>query len=282
MCPKGAIVGMIVTQLFIYPIKSAHYISVDDAEVNLWGLRDDRRWMVVDESARFLTQREEPRLALVQAKVTPTGVMLEAPGMPQLLVPFPTVNSGEESVVVWKDAVKVVVATTQSCNWFTKFLGRPCKLVYMHDPFARSADTAYARPGSVVSFADGYPLLLTSEASLNDLNGRMQAPIPMIRFRPNVVIDGRIPFEEDWWQRIRIGGVIFDVVKPCTRCVITTIDQDSAHNTNTEPLRTLNTFRKKDGKVYFGENLVPDGPGEIHVGDDVELLERRNAPMPQI
>lgn len=271
---------MTVTKIFIYPVKSTHRIRVAAAAVNPWGLEHDRRWMVVDESARFLTQREEPRLALVQAACTRAGLVLEAPGMPELAVAWPGDDAVSESVSIWKDTVKAVVADGPSSAWFTSYLGRPCRLVYMQDPHARPADDTYAKSGSVVSFADGYPLLMTSEASLAGLNGRMSMPVEMTRFRPNVVIDGRSPFEEDWWQRIRIGGVSFGVVKPCTRCVITTVDQETARHSGNEPLRTLNTFRKKGSNVYFGENLVPEGTGTICVGDEVELIARRAAAMP--
>ena len=271
---------MRVARVFIYPVKSTHRIRMAEAAVNPWGLTHDRRWMVVDESAGFLTQREEPRLALVQAGITGDGLVLTAPGMEALEVTVP--EGEEEAVIIWKDSVRSVAAQESSCTWFARYLGRPCRLVYMRDPFARPADKTYARPGSVVSFADGYPLLMTSEASLADLNRRMSEAVPMTRFRPNVVIDGRTAFEEDTWKRIRIGQVIFEVVKPCTRCVITTVDQESGHHPSREPLRTLSTFRKLGGNVYFGENLVPEGTGTIRVGDDVELLERRAAVLPFI
>jgi len=269
---------MKVVKIFIYPVKSTHRIRVAEAAVNPWGLQHDRRWMVVDDAAGFLTQREEPRLAQVQADITSEGLVLTAPGMAALAVAFP--EGAEEDVTTWNDSVRSVAADELSGTWFTRYLGRPCRLVYMRDPYARPADATFARPGSVVSFADGYPLLMTSEASLADLNRRMSEAVPMTRFRPNVVIDGRTAFEEDTWKRIRIGQMAFDVVKPCTRCVITTIDQESGHPVGREPLRKLNEFRKYGGNVYFGENLVPVNAGTIRVGDEVELLERRAAAMP--
>lgn len=273
---------MTVTELFIYPIKSTHRISMAEAEVNPWGLTGDRRWMIVDDTDRFLTQREEPPLALVQGTETPAGLNLTAPGMPSLDVSYPVDRSSEATVVIWKDTVKAVVSSPESCSWFSDYLRRSCRLVYMQNPFARPADTTYARPGSVVSFADGFPLLLTSHASLADLNDRLQEPLPMTRFRPNVVIDGRSSFEEDWWQRIRIGDVIFGVIKPCTRCVITTTDQDTADRRSKEPLRTLSTFRRHGGNVYFGENLVPEFAGTIRIGDEVEVLKRRPRALPEL
>lgn len=238
--------------------------------------------MVIDESNRFVTQREEPRLALVQATGTPAGLNLTAPGMSSLNVSYPVDRSSEATVVIWKDTVQAVVSSPESCTWFSEYLDRTCRLVFMQNPFARPADTTYARPGSVVSFADGFPLLLTSHASLAELNSRLVDPLPMTRFRPNVVIDGRSSFEEDWWQRIRIGDMVFGVVKPCTRCVITTTDQDTADRRSKEPLRTLSTFRHSAGKVYFGENLVPEFAGTIRVGDEVEVLSRRARALPEL
>ena len=270
---------MTVTELHIYPVKSTHRVSVRAAEVKPWGLAGDRRWMLVDEAGRFLTQREVPRLALVQVNLTQDGISVHAPKMPGLHVGIPEQGAQTEAVDIWKDTVEARVAGDAACGWFSTFLGRICRLVYLHNPYGRPADTTYAAPGSVVSFADGYPLLITSEASLEGLNARMADNLPMTRFRPNVVVDGHVPFDEDNWSRIKIGSMNFQVVKPCTRCVITTVDQESA-TTGKEPLRTLSSFRKVNGKVYFGENLVPEGEGFIHVGDAVEVVERRAVRLP--
>ncbi len=267
---------MILEELYTYPIKSTRRSVQLCARVEPWGLEGDRRWMIVDQKAQFLTQREIPRLSLIQAVSQAGGnLLLSAVGQEQIIVQVPDDHAPPLQASVWKDTVPARIASNEINSWLTRFLERPVYLVYMHDPRARLTDTTYTKPGSVVSFADGYPLLCTTNASLMDLNQRLTEPIPMERFRPNVVVTGDQPFGEDSWKRIRIGDVIFSVVKPCTRCVITTIDQDTADQ-GKEPLRTLSKFRKKNGKVYFGENLVPENTGTLHKGDSVEILEFRS------
>ncbi len=229
--------------------------------------------MIVDEHARFLTQRELPRMALIQAVPYDDGsLLLTASGHQYQLVPLPGETADIVEVLVWRDLVPARKAPEEANAWLASFLGRRVNLVYMYDPSLRQTDTRYTKPGSTVSFADGYPLLCTTEASLAMLNEKLPTPIPMERFRPNVVVSGGAPFEEDTWRRLRIGEVVFAVVKPCTRCIITTVDQDTASR-GKEPLRTLNSFRKREGNVYFGENLVPENTGLIHRGDTVEVLE---------
>ncbi len=270
---------MFLSNIHIYPVKSTRRISLAEARVEFLGLEGDRRWMVVDAAHRFLTQREAPRLALVQAWRVELRLMLAAPGMNLLSVPLPGATAHRLTVNVWRDSVMASPAGDAADQWFTSFLGRPCQLVYMDNPRARLANPDYAAPGSVVSFADGFPLLVTSTGSLAALNRLMSKPVPMHRFRPNVVIAGSEAFAEDNWHRIQIGGVCFQVAKPCTRCIITTTSQDTAVR-GKEPLRTLSTFRKRGSNVYFGENLVPETPGTIRVGDEVSVLEWRPHPKP--
>lgn len=229
--------------------------------------------MIVDEHARFLTQRELPRMALIQAVPYDDGsLLLTASGHLYQTVSLTGERTDIIDVLVWKDLVPAQKAPEEASIWLSSFLGRRVNLVYMHDPNLRQTSTEYTKPGTTVSFADGYPLLCTTEASLTMLNEKLPTPIPMERFRPNVVVSGGTPFEEDTWQRLRIGKVIFTVVKPCTRCTITTVDQETASR-GKEPLRTLNSFRKRGSNVYFGENLVPENTGIIHTGDVVEVLE---------
>ena len=264
---------MVLRSLHIYPIKSTHRIAQVRATVNPWGLAGDRRWMIVDEHARFLTQRELPRMALIQAVPDDDGgLLLTASGHRYQRISFPGERADIMEVLVWKDLVPARKASTEASIWLTSFLGRRVDLVYMYDPNLRQTNTKYTQPGTTVSFADGYPLLCTTEASLSMLNEKLPNSIPMERFRPNVVVSGGAPFEEDTWRRLRIGEVKFAVVKPCTRCTITTVDQESASR-GKEPLRTLNSFRKRGSNVYFGENLVPENTGIIHTGDVVEVLE---------
>lgn len=264
---------MVLQSLHVYPIKSTHRIAQVHATVNPWGLAGDRRWMIVDEHARFLTQRELPRMALIQAVPYDDGsLLLTASGHQYQTISLPEEVADIIEVLVWKDLVPARKAPEDASIWLTSFLGRRVNLVYMYDPSVRQTDAMYTKPGNTVSFADGYPLLCTTEASLAMLNEKLSTPIPMERFRPNVVVSGGAPFEEDTWRRLRIGEVTFAVVKPCTRCIITTVDQETASR-GKEPLRTLNSFRKRDGNVFFGENLVPENTGVIHLGDIVEVLE---------
>ena len=264
---------MVLEELYTYPIKSTHRVTHLQAKVEPWGLEGDRRWMIVDDNANFLTQREIPRLALIQAVPQINGnLLLSAVGSQYMHVEIPGDSAPMIQVSVWEDSVVVRVASNEVNVWLSTFLERNLCLVYMHDPRARPVVSEYAKSGTVVTFADGYPLLCTTTASLSELNRKLRHPIPMGRFRPNIVVSGDHPFGEDLWKRLRVGDVVFSVVKPCTRCVITTVDQDTA-SAGKEPLRTLSKFRKREGKVYFGENLVPENSGTLQRGDPVEVLE---------
>lgn len=262
-----------LTALHIYPLKSAAGLALSHADVEARGLANDRRWMVTDAAGAFLTQRTFPKLALVRVRLTGEGLRLEAPGQEPLDVPVPVpVDGVRMRVQVWNDAVEAAVAGAASAAWLSACLGTDARLVYMPEESIRPVDPAYGRPGEHVSFADAYPLLLATQASLDDLNARLEVPVPMNRFRPNVVVTGTAPFEEDGWRRIRIGAMHFRAVKPCARCVTTTVDQETGA-AGKEPLRTLARFRKRNGKVLFGQNLIPEGPGTLRVGDPVEVLE---------
>ena len=257
----------------VYPIKSARGIPLEEWEVDRFGLRYDRRWMVVDQSGEFLSQRNHPRLALVATGILDGSLLLEAPGMAPLEIPLdprPTVHT---SVRVWRDRCGATWMGERPARWFSDFLGLPCNLVHMADDTVRPADRAYAPEGTRVSFADAYPFLVTSEASLADLNRRLAEPLPMNRFRPNLVIAGSEPYAEDGWDRLEINAVRLRVVKPCDRCVITTTDQATAER-GKEPLRTLGQYRKIGGQVMFGQNAVHETLGLLRVGDSVVATPR--------
>ncbi len=260
--------------IHIYPIKGLRRVALQEAQVEPQGLAHDRRWMLVGRSGTCLSQRQVASLALLRAAVTPDGLRVSARGAPDLVVARPRVDAPRLNVTIWGDALEAACATPEADRWFTTTTGQSCRLVFMDDAVTRRVNAAYDPGGAVVSFADSYPLLLTSVQSLADLNARMVRPLPMSRFRPNVVVNGFAPFAEDGWREIQIGSVRFRVVKPCPRCVVTTIDQEST-KTGTEPLRTLSTFRHRGGKVYFGENLIPQGPGTIRVGDPVAVVAYR-------
>lgn len=245
-----------------------------------WGLAGDRRWMLADAAGRCVTQREQPRLALARAESSPGGgLLLTAPGMPSLDIDAPG-PSTTVPVHIWGDKVEAVPAGDAAAAWFSTYLGAEVTLVHLDDPARRRpVDPDYARPGETVSFADGFPLLVTTEASLAALNALIAAgdhpgegPLPMDRFRPNAVIAGTAPWAEDTWTRIRIGEVEFRVVKPCGRCVVTTTDQRTAAR-GREPLRTLARHRRFGGRLVFGQNLVPVRPGTLRVGDALSSME---------
>ncbi len=258
--------------LHLYPIKSAGGISLVAWEVDEGGLRHDRRWMLVDEVGRYMTQRRFPRMALIGVRIEPDRLVVDAPDMPSLEIPLEPTQQRPRLAQVWNDLVEVLRVGADADRWFGEFLGVRCKLVYLPDESVRPVDPAYGRTGDRVGLADGFPFLLASEDSLADLNARLESPVPMNRFRPNVVVRGCEPFAEDGWQLVRISFISFRVVKPCARCAITTVDQRTA-TTGKEPLRTLARFRRAREGVLFGQNLVHDGKGTLHTGDPVEVLQ---------
>ena len=262
---------MRLSGLNLYPIKSSAPLEVEDAVVEARGLRDDRRWMVVDADGRFITGREMPRLTLVQARPTTGGLSLDAPGMPPLFVPFPQTGATVR-VNVWKSEVAAKPADTADA-WLGEFLQRPARLVHMDADVTRPMTDARSQAGDEVSFADAFPLLLISRAAVDELNARLTRPVSMFRFRPNLVVDGAGAHAEDGWKRIRIGEVEFDVAKPCIRCIFTTVDPARGErDPDGEPLRTLIGYRRSADGVAFGQNLIPRSLGTLRLGDAVEVL----------
>jgi uncharacterized protein len=252
--------------LTIYPIKGARGIPVEQSEVDDFGLRYDRRWMVVNQQGDFLTQRDYPQLALVAPIIGNQTMKVNAPGMPTLELPLSPSDVVRTRVTVWEDSCEASWTGEQSARWFSAYLGRECSLVHMPAGVVRPADETYAPAGVRVSFADAFPFLLISEESLADLNCRLTVPLPMNRFRPNLVVAGGDPYAEDSWGPIQIGEMSLRVVKPCSRCLVTTTDQETGQR-GKEPLRTLATYRNVDGKVMFGQNVVHEGTGRLRLGD---------------
>jgi uncharacterized protein len=270
---------MRVTSLHYYPVKSCGGTSIQHATIDARGFVEDRAWMVTTGDGVFLTQRELPRLALIRPRLDAGTLVLTAPGMPPLAATRRP-DGTRRDVAVWDDICATRDQGEEPAGWLSTFLGIPCRLVRMADDFVRQTNPAYS-PGLAgqVGFADGYPMLLITQASLDDLNRRLAEPLPMNRFRPNVVVSGTGPYAEDDWGLIRIGNISFAVVKPCARCPITTTDQDTAE-TAREPLRTLATYRHVRGRgVMFGQNLIHTAAGSISVGDPVEILEPASAPI---
>ena len=264
--------------LYIYPIKSAAGISLTASQVEERGLQYDRRWMLVDQAGQFMTQRHYPRMALIQVAIAADEDRLEiaAPQMPPLSVPLQMSRKGQLSVKVWQDICGAIPMDDDINNWFSRFLNVRCQLVYMPDTSRRLVSHPLVS-NQLVSFADGYPFLLISQASLDNLNQRLESPISMDRFRPNFVVEGVEAHAEDTWSQIRIGSVSFQVMKPCSRCLMTTVEQSTAERGHTnEPLRTLAQYRLWDGQIWFGQNLVQHELGTVQVGETVEILELRS------
>lgn len=258
--------------LYRYPVKSLAGETFGALDVDARGFRHDRHWMVVDAEGRFRTQRELPRMVLIGTHVTEHGALqLRAPGMADLTVLRHATDARVE-VVVWNDTVNAAPTDPAADAWLSEFLDTPCRLVHFPDDSSRAVDPAFATPDDQVGFADGFPFMLISQASLDDLNSRLEVALPMHRFRPSLVVAGCAPYAEDGWRVLRIGDIRFRVVKPCARCAIPSVDPDTAER-GKEPLRTLATYRRQGSKVMFGQNLVHEGRGRLEVGMAIEVLE---------
>ncbi|GAB2531901.1 MOSC domain-containing protein [Spirosoma aerophilum] len=280
---------MTISELYIYPIKSLGGISLTEAVVEAKGLRYDRRFMLVDPAGDFMTQRTNHQMALLDVAIEPNEVLrvwhrqrpddvLELP----LTLPEQDVT-GDRAVLkvnIWDSTdVSALTVSDEVDRWFTRVLETSCRLVFMPETTHRAVDPAYARQNDAVSFADGYPYLLIGQASLDDLNQRLAEPITMQRFRPNIVVAGSLPYEEDTWQHFQIGGMDFFGVKPCARCVLTTLDPQTGQS-GKEPLRTLSTYRKWKHKLLFGQNVLAAqtsalGAGVLRVSQSIEVSERQ-------
>lgn len=269
-----------VTGIYLYPLKSAAAFAIDEARLDRLGLAGDRRWMLADVEARALTQREVPRLARIHAIPGPDGSLeVVALGMPALQVPVPCGDVGVEDVRVLKRSGRGIPAGEEAARWFSEYLEVDCRLLYMPPDLAIPVKAPWGGPENRTAFSDGFPVLLIGEGSLTDLNHRLERPVPMDRFRPNLVVGGTEPFEEDRWDEIRVGEMTLRAVKPCPRCVVTTVDQVTGmRDPEGEPLATLSGYRERGGKVWFGMNLLFRGTGAIRIGDAVRVVSRRDAP----
>ena len=263
-----------LSALTCYPIKACRGFDVNAARVERMGLERDRRMMVVTPEGHFLTQREYPKLALVTPALDASrgAVTLSAPNFDALRVPIQT-SGTPVAVDIWKSqGVHAIDQGDAAAQWFSDWLGIPARLVHIADGYIRKVNREYAvNTDDHTAFADGYPILLASEDSLADLNARLESPVPMNRFRPNIAVRGCGAFAEDAWKRIRIGGIEMAVVKPCARCVVTTIDKETLAQ-STEPLKTLNAYRKRENGAMFGQNVIPLNEGRLAVGMTVEVL----------
>ena len=267
----------ILSAIHIYPLKSGAPLTLDAARVEGRGLERDRRWMVIDADDNFVTGRDEPRLTLIHTTPADDAATFRAPGMPELVLSPLGDDSARVNTAVWGAQVAPKAAGIVADRWISQYLGRPCRLVHMdaacHRAVKAKYDGKYGEDDDEVSFADAFPLLLISQAALDLLNTKLAKPVPMLRFRPNLVVAGTAAHAEDGWKRIRIGEVEFDLVKSCTRCVFTTVDfERGERDPSGEPLRTLIGYRRGEDGVTFGQNLIPRGRGEVRLGDAVEVI----------
>ncbi|MCC6614662.1 MAG: MOSC domain-containing protein [Anaerolineae bacterium] len=270
--------GAVVTGLYVYPVKSCAGIALDGAHLDARGFRFDRQWMIVDDDERvFLSQRELPAMALIHTAFDGESLIMSAPKMGDLALPLlQQPDAATLPVVVWRDTCIAVDEGEDAARWASSYLGIQARLVRMADGFVRPVDPKYARTPAQTGFSDAYPLLLASEASLDDLNARLSARgkmrLPMNRFRPNIVIGGSGAYAEDDWRQIHIGDTAFDVVKACARCVTTTVDQETGTvPQHDEPLATLATYRRGERGVLFGQNIIHRTNGYMQIGDSVSV-----------
>lgn len=273
-----------VSALYVHPVKSCAGLRVDEVTLDAMGVIGDRRFMLVDASGSFLTQRTDARLALVRvARSDGGGVVLTHAGRAALTVEVP--SEGEREATVWGDRVRVRDCGDAAADWLSSLLGTPVRLVHMPDDSVREVDPKYAPAGARTSLADGFPLLLATNASLADLSRRAGRALEMERFRPNIVLSGGRAWDEDRWEELRVGATTLRLVKPCARCAITLVDPESGQS-GAQPLRTLSAFRRGTdlgfrrvdaAHTYFAWNVLHEGTGTVRVGDAVTVSAQRLA-----
>jgi uncharacterized protein len=274
------VVSPSLQSLHIYPIKSAAGISLSNSWVDDFGLSFDRRFVITDASGQFITARTEPTLCLIKVNLSEHGLVLIAPDMPALHINYQKLSQIYKTVTVWTDDIEAQYGHDDYDLWFSQYLNRPCQILY----FGEHSQRLVSNSQKQVAFADGYPLLLISQGSLDDLSSKMSSSsnekISMSQFRPNIVVDNCEAFAEDSWQHIRIGEVEFEVAKPCSRCIFTTINPQNAEvHQKQEPLNTLKKYRKVAcGDVMFGQNLIALNQGSIKQGDEIIILKKQSSP----
>lgn len=283
-----------ITALFIYPVKSCRGISLEEAQLGSRGFLHDREFLIVDETNSFLTQRSAPQLATVQIALTKTGLVLKAPDAGELHVSFSGMeeqsrSSSPRHVTIFSDQVLADDVGDEAAEWCSAVLARRCRLVRIGASYARKVrleenaqEHHHSTQAPEISFTDAFPTLLISEESLADLNTRLPKSLLMDRFRPNIVVRGCAPYDENTWKRVQAGGIVFSCATPCERCVITTIDQETGTRDGVEPLRTLATYRRVPGGsgVIFGQYLIHSGSGKLRVGDAL-TTERAQGQTPR-
>ncbi len=259
-----------ISELITYPLKSAKGISSKKLKLNTRGPEFDRDWMVINSNKRFLSQRQHPSMCLIETKLSNNCLTLTAPKKTPITIDFDS-NSNTQNVVVWGDQVPASDCGDEAAAWISNYLSTECRLVHMPKETLRLVDTVYAKQNETVSFADGFPSLIISQASLDDFNSKLERPITMAHFRPNIIIESCPPFAEDEWQVIKVNGITFSLVKPCSRCIIPAIEPESGSK-RMDIIKALSKHRRRGNATYFGQNALHDTQGIIQVGDEVEIL----------
>ena len=259
-----------LSEIYVYPVKSFAGIKVDVWDVDEKGLAYDRKWMLIDEHNRFLSQRKTPRMSMIKTGIVNDKLILGIPGMDEISVPLNPEDGERIETHIWHDQCPARLISEKADQQLSEFLKIPCRLVYQPNETVRKVDQNFAKPDDKINFTDGFPFLLISQNSLESLNSKMDTPLPMYRFRPNLVVSGCTGYAEDYWRHISIANINFRLPKPCSRCVVTTVNPELARY-NKEPLRTLNRLRKWQKGVYFGQNAIHDKPGKLTVGDTIRV-----------
>ncbi len=260
-----------LSEIYIYPIKSLSGTSLQSAQVLEKGLEHDRRWVLIDEDHVVITQRKHHHMALLKVEILDGKLIVNSPleDLEELFIPMTPFSGPEVAVHIWGDVTAGIAAPVAINDWFSKALSIPCTLVHMSDTIKRPIKKEWSVNDEHVSYADGYPYLMIGQSSLDDLNSRMEETMEIQRFRPNFVFTGGSPYQEDRWEgTLKMGTVLFKGLKPCVRCVLTTIDPKTAEK-GKEPLKTLATYRKNDRGIIFGQHLIALEEGAIHVGDEI-------------
>jgi hypothetical protein len=274
---EATVYEFLISELLIYPVKSLGGMSVKSSVLTERGFEYDRRFMLIDSHNRFVTQREFPELVFFKTSIVGNNLFLtDKRDECSVAVPLNAVEGEQIGVQVWDDYCQAMLLDKHIGDWFSERLSKQVRLVYMPNDSRRQVDPAYAANGELTSFSDGYPVLIIGEESLKDLNDKLENPVSMDRFRPNIVFSGGYPYVEDTFKAFKVGDVRWEAVKPCARCIMTTTDQETGQRT-AEPLKTLSKYRSRHNKIYFGQNLLASQTGEIRIGDKLIVLSSKQS-----
>jgi len=268
-----------VSAIYIYPVKSLAGIQLTESEISETGFKYDRQWMLVDENNIFLSQRRLAKMALIKTRIQDQQLIVSAPDQTDLSLSLSPLSLNSININIWDEDCLAETISEQANQWFSDFLELPCRLVYQNENSVRQVDPNFSSSKDRTAFSDGFPFLITSEASLALLNQQMGLTLSMQRFRPNIVITDCVSYAEDTWRKIQIGAIDFRLPKACSRCAIPQIDPTTAKSTH-EPLLTLSKTRKWDHKVFFGQNALHDDLGLLKVGDSIIIKETGLAQPP--